>query len=73
MRKSLTFTRRHIGHLDFFSPAWAEGAPQVIEGTASGTITVPIEGVYSFEQVHDMFAQLGSRQVAVKLLLKIGG
>ena len=73
VRKSLTFTRLHIGHVDFFSPAWAEGASQVIAAIANGTLAVPIEGIYPLDKVHDMFNQLESRQVAGKLLLKIGG
>ena len=73
VRKSLTFTRLHIGHVDCKSAAWSEGADQVIERVASGRLAVPIEGIYPLEKVHDMFARLESREVAGKLLLKIGG
>ena len=73
VRKSLTFTRLHIGHVDCNSAAWTEGARRVTESVADGTLAVPIEGVYPMEQVHDMFARLEQRQVAGKLLLKISG
>ncbi len=73
VRKSLTFTRLHIGHIFSTPAAWAEGARQVVDGVASGALAVPIEGVFPLEQVHGMFARLELRQVAGKLLLKIGG
>ena len=69
--KSLTFTRMHIGHLDFRSASWAKGAEEVLGGIQSGTIRVPIEGIFPFEEVNAMFDQLASRQTAGKLLLKV--
>ncbi len=73
VRKSLTFTRLHIGHIFSNPPAWQEGARQVVDGVANGSLKVPIEGVFPLDQVHDMFTRLETRQVAGKLLLKIGG
>ncbi len=73
VRKSLTFTRLHIGHIFSTPAAWQEGARQVVDGVASGSIKVPIEGVFPLDRAHDMFARLESRQVAGKLLLRIGG
>lgn len=69
--KSLTFTRMHLGHLDYRSPAWARGVEEVLGGIESGTIKVPIEGVFPFEQVNEMFDALASRRTAGKLLLKV--
>lgn len=69
--KSLTFTRMHIGHLDFRSESWARGVEEVLGGIESGTIRVPIEGIFPFEEVNAMFDKLASRQTAGKLLLKV--
>lgn len=72
VRKSLTFTRLHIGHIDTASIAWNEGAAQVMGMIAAGTLAVPIEGAFALADVHAMYDRLESRQVAGKLLLKIG-
>lgn len=72
VQKSLTFTRIHLGHLDYGSDIWRRGVAEVMSGIENGTIQVPIEGVFTFETVEDMFAALASRQTAGKLILKIG-
>ena len=72
VQKSLTFTRMHLGHLDYGSDIWRRGVAEVMSGIENGTIQVPIEGVFAFETVEDMFAALASRQTAGKLILKIG-
>jgi NADPH2:quinone reductase len=69
--KSLTFTRFHLGHSDFQSEAWHTGVRNITDWIADGSLKVPIEGVFEFNDVHAMFARLESRQVAGKLLLKI--
>jgi NADPH2:quinone reductase len=71
VRKSLTFTRLHLGHIDCRSEAWRNAARDVIGMVQSGALAVPIEGVFPLERVHDMYARLESRQVAGKLLLRI--
>jgi NADPH2:quinone reductase len=73
VQKSLTFTRLHLGHIDYQSEAWFTGAREVLGMVASGALKVPIEGVFPLEKVHDMYARLESRQVAGKLLLKVAG
>jgi NADPH:quinone reductase len=72
VRKSLTFTRLHLGHIDPRSEAWKTATREVVGMVGSGALKVPIEGVYPLERVHEMYARLESRQVAGKLLLKIG-
>jgi NADPH2:quinone reductase len=69
--KSLTFTRFHLGHMDFNSEAWRKAASEVMQAVADGSLQVPIEGVYAFEDVHAMYAKLESRQVSGKLLLAV--
>lgn len=71
VRKSLTFTRLHIGHIDSASAAWTEGAKQVMQMIDAGSVRVPIEGVYDLEHAYDMYQRLESRSVAGKLLLRI--
>ena len=38
-----------------------------------GSLRVPIEGVYDLDDCHAMYRRLESREVAGKLLLRIGG
>lgn len=73
VRKSLTFTRLHIGHIDSTSSTWTEGANHVIQLITAGKLKVPIEGVFALEDAKAMYERLESRQVAGKLLLKIAG
>lgn len=72
VQKSLTFTRMHLGHMDYGSDDWAKGVAAVIEGVQNGTIAVPIEGVFTLDTIEDMFAALASRKTAGKLILKVG-
>ncbi|MEM6663324.1 MAG: zinc-binding dehydrogenase [Pseudomonadota bacterium] len=69
--KSLTFTRMHLGHLDYRSATWAKGVREVMSGIESGSIRVPVEGIYQLNQVNEMFDALASRKTAGKLLLQI--
>ncbi len=69
--KSLTFTRMHLGHLDYRSPIWTRGVEEVLSGIQSGAIRVPIAGIFPFSEVNAMFDALASRQTAGKLLLKM--
>jgi NADPH:quinone reductase-like Zn-dependent oxidoreductase len=39
----------------------------------TGALEVPIDRVFAFADVHAMYARLASRQVAGKLLLRVGG
>ncbi len=71
VRKSLTFTRMHLGHLDYGSESWRHGVSAVLDGICTGQIQVPIEGVYPMDEVAGMFDALAGRKVAGKLLLKI--
>ena len=71
VRRSLTFTRLHLGHVDARSEAWVKGAKTVIGMVADGSLKVPIEGVFALEEAGVMFDRLESRQVAGKLILKI--
>jgi NADPH:quinone reductase len=69
--KSLTFTRFHLGHADFAGDAWRRGIDEVVGGIMDGTLKVPIEEVFPFEQAGAMLDRLLSRQVAGKLVLAV--
>lgn len=70
--KSLTFTRHHLGHSDFRSAEWQRAVDEVTGAVADGSLRVPIEQVFAFEDCAAMYDRLESRQVAGKLLLKVG-
>jgi NADPH2:quinone reductase len=72
VRKSLTFTRLHLGHIDCASQAWKDGEAAILKAVSEGTLKVPIEAVFPMDEVHAMYRKLDSRQVSGKLLLKIG-
>ncbi|GGA68174.1 quinone oxidoreductase [Nitratireductor aestuarii] len=71
VRRSLTFTRFHLGHIDFRSDLSRNAVEAVVSRIADGSLKVPVEGVYPLEKVHEMYDRLLSRQVAGKLLLKV--
>lgn len=71
VKKSLTFTRLHLGHLDYGSEDWKNGHQAVLSAIMENTLKVPIEGVFAFEDVGDMFAALESRQLPGKVILKL--
>jgi NADPH2:quinone reductase len=71
VKKSLTFSRMHLGHLDYASDDWKTGSNAILTAIISETLKVPIEGIYAFEEVGDMFAALASRQLSGKVILKV--
>lgn len=73
VRRSLTFTRLHLGHIHPTSEAWKRGADEILRRVGDGSLRVPIEGVFDFDDVHAMYDRLESRQVAGKLILRVGG
>lgn len=71
VRKSLTFTRMHLGHMEYGSEAWRNGCTAVIGAIMDQTLKVPIEGEFAFDDVNDMFAALASRGLAGKVILRV--
>lgn len=71
VQKSLTFTRLHVGHLDYTSDAWRDGTRTVLGMIADGSLKVPVEGCFTLETVNDMFDALASRQTAGKLIMRV--
>ncbi len=71
VKKSLTFTRMHLGHLEYGSKNWNKGVAEVLTAIEKGEIQVPIEGQYSLDSVEDMFAELESRTLSGKVILDL--
>jgi len=71
VRKSLTFSRFHLGHSPFGTPAWTAGVETVTAAVGDGSLKVPVEAVFALEDVAAMYERLESRQVAGKLILAI--
>lgn len=71
VRKSLTFTRFHLGHVDFGADIWRRSVAELTAAVADGRLAVPIEEVFAMDQVAAMYERLESRQVSGKLLLEI--
>ena len=72
VQKSLTFTRLHVGHLDYTSDGWRDGTRTVLGMIADGSLKVPVEGCFTLNTVNEMFDTLASRQTAGKLIMRIG-
>lgn len=71
VKKSLTFTRLHVGHLDYRSDDWLSGTKTVTRQIMDSTLRVPIEGTYDLKDVGEMFAALTSRKLSGKVILKV--
>lgn len=71
VKKSLTFTRMHLGHINFDSEDWIQGTKNVISKILDGSLKTPIEGTYELDNVNSMFSALESRKIAGKVILKI--
>lgn len=62
----------YLGHHDYRSTCWREGAGIVMALVQSGAIQVSIEGFYGLDQAEAMFAALESGQTTGKLIPKTG-
>ena len=69
--KSLTFTRFHLGHADFASATWRQSIDAVVGGIMDGSLKVPLEETFPFDEAGAMLDRLASRQVAGKLILAV--
>lgn len=72
VEKSLTFTRMHLGHMDFRSPEWAACVEHLLLALEDGSLEAPIEQRFSMNEADAMFTALASRKVSGKLLLDVG-
>lgn len=71
VRRSLTFTRLHIGHIDAASSAWGSVAHEIIGRIGTGRLQVPVEAVHPLEDAQAAYERLASRRTAGKVLLQI--
>ncbi len=69
--KSLTFSRLHLGHVDFSGDAWKRSVSEVTGDILSGRLLVRVEEVFAFERAAAMLDRLASRSVSGKLLLAV--
>ena len=69
--RSLTFTRFHLGHADFSSRPWRQSIDAVLSGIMDGSLKVPLEETFPFNEAGAMLDRLASRQVAGKLILAV--
>jgi NADPH:quinone reductase len=69
--KSLTFTRFHLGHVDFASDIWRRSVDEIVGGIMTGALRVPIEETFPFEKAGAMLERLASRKVSGKLILAV--
>lgn len=73
VRKSLTFSRFHLGHVDFGSEAWRSGIADVTGALRTGALRVFVERTFPLAEVEAMLRLLESRSVSGKLLVSVGG
>jgi NADPH:quinone reductase len=71
VRKSLTFTRFHLGHADLQSEIWRRSVRETTQAVAAGRLKAPIEEVFAFERAEAMLQRLASRSVSGKLVLAV--
>lgn len=71
VRRSLTYTRMHLGHVDFSGDAWRRSVAEVVGGIQEGWLKVHVAETFPFERAGEMLARLESRQVSGKLVLAI--
>ena len=69
--KSLTFSRFHLGHVDFGGAVWRRGLDEVVGGIVAGSLKVEIAETFAFADAGAMLDRLASRQVSGKLLLAV--
>jgi NADPH2:quinone reductase len=69
--KSLTFTRFHLGHVDFASDIWRRSVDEIVGGIMAGTLRVLIAETFPFDRAGAMLERLASRQVSGKLILAV--
>lgn len=69
--RSLTFTRMHLGHVDFAGEAWRRSVDEIVGAVLDGSLKAPIAEVFAFERADEMLTRLRSRQVSGKLLLSV--
>lgn len=69
--KSLTFSRFHLGHVDFHGGARRRGVEEVVGEILSGRLILHVEKVFPFERAGAMLERLASCSVSGKLLLAV--
>lgn len=50
---------------------WRKGVDHVLDALVSGSLEIPIEGIFAFDRAREMHEKLESRSVSGKLLLRV--
>ena len=70
VENSLTFSRLHIGHMDFTSEYWLDAQAKIQNFIKSGELKLFIEKVFDLDELDTLYDTLESRTVSGKLLLR---
>ncbi len=70
VEKSLTFSRLHIGHMDFFSSYWIDAQYDIQNKISKKELIVYVEKIFELDDFDNLYNALGSRNIGGKLLLK---
>ncbi len=68
--KSLTFSRLHIGHMDFKSDYWLDAQRKIQDLICAGELKIFIEKVFNLDEIDSLYETLAGRKVGGKLLLE---
>jgi len=71
VKKSLTFSRLHIGHIDPCSKGWKEAQNFIQEKLVTEELKLYIDSIYDMNECHLAYEKLESRTVSGKVLIKI--
>ncbi len=70
VEKSLTFSRLHIGHMDFMNKYWLDAQLEIQNLIKNGKLKLFVEKVFNLDEIDELYDTLKSRKVSGKLLLK---
>ena len=70
VEKSLTFSRLHIGHMDFLSSYWSDAQFDIQNKIYKKELKIFVEKIFELEDFDNLYNLLATRNVAGKLLIK---
>ena len=70
VEKSLTFTRLHIGHMDFKSDYWIDAQKNIQKLIKNKQLKIFVEKIYNIDEFNEMYESLDTRKISGKLLIK---
>ena len=70
VEKSLTFSRLHIGHMDFMNKYWLDAQLEIQNLIKNGELKLFVEKIFDLDEIDKLYNTLQSRKVSGKLILK---